>query len=265
MTVVLPISHVDAKIAGKLCAWIGEIDRGSYPDHTVVVFVTKLAEQVFDDIAPDLREAFGIVEKVVQPSEDERGWPHSSNTLFRDVAYYIGTHPKYVEKPYYFFEADNTPTRSGWLHDLDAEYLKGGKPYMGYLQPTLYKNNDTGELVEDYPHMVGTGVYPGDFCYRSNLIRFPYTTPFDIHHYGEIVSDLHPINDLIQHNWGTLQYKNVKGRIYCSARDYPEHFAKYIKSTALVVHGCKDGSLIDVLREKARKIEKRKALELQPT
>ena len=261
MTVVLPISHVDAELAKKLCGWLEEIDSGSYPHNTVVVFVTKLAEPVFADVESALRKVFGKVEKVLQQTEDERGWPFSSNTIFREIAYYIGQHPEFSKNPWYFFEADNTPVRKGWLREFEQEYKQSGKAFMGYLQPTLYEDKNTGEFVETWPHMVGTGVYPGDFCHRSHLIKFPYSTAFDIHHMGEVVSDLHTVNEMIQHNWGTSNYRDSKGRIVCKAKKAPQYFAKYVKPKSLVVHGCKDGTLIDALRERSQKQKKRQEME----
>lgn len=257
MTVVLPVSHVDADLARKLVGWMEEIDAGSYLEKTIVVFLTKRAESLFEELAAPLRKVFGTVVKAVQKVEVETGWPGSPNAIFREVAIYIAERPEFRGQPWYFFEADNTPTSGKWLDVFEQEYAKGGKPYMGYLQPTLYSDGEN--IVETSPHMVGTGVYPGDFCARSLLFKFPSPDPFDVYHLGEIVGEMHPINGLIQHNWGTHSYKDYRGRIVCKGTKLSEYFAKTVRDKALVVHGCKDGSLIDALREKAAKNRKKES------
>jgi hypothetical protein len=259
MTVVLPISHVDADLARVLAGWLEEIDEDSYLDKTIVVFVSQRAEPVFDDVKDSLRKVFGRVEKVVQKVEVEKGWPISPNAMFREVAYYINGHPEFSQQPWYFFEPDNTPTRRGWLNEFVEEYNNSGKSFMGCVHATLYKNNDTGEIVETWPHMVGTGVYPGDFVRRSLLMRYPCDTPFDVYLQGEVIPDAHDITGLLQHNWGTHSYSNNKGRIVCKAKALPNYFAKYVKQKAAVVHGCKDSSLIKVLRQQSARKEELEA------
>lgn len=256
MTVVLPISHVDSDMACKLVEWMEEIDSGAYLDRTVVVFLSKRAESVFQKISESLQKIFGRVIKVVQSVEVELGWPLSPNAMFRDCAFLIGGHPDLSVEPWYFFEPDNTPTRPGWLNEFIGEYHKAGKPYMGYLQPTLFADKTTGKIVETWPHMVGTGVYPGDFCRRSHLIKFRADRAFDIYHQGEIIEDMHAINGLLQHNWSTHTYSDRKGRIICRGNTLEDYFAKSVKEKAAVVHGCKDGTLIDVLRNKKNKLQK---------
>jgi hypothetical protein len=255
MTVVLPVSHVDADLARKLVVWMEEIDTGSYPERTIILFLTKKVEHLFEELAAPLRKVFGTVLKEIQKVEVEVGWPGSPNAIFREVAMFIANHPVLHKQPWYFFEADNTPTSSKWLTAFEEEYAKGGKSYMGYLQPTLYSDGD--RIVETSPHMVGTGVYPGDFCRRSLLFKFPSKDPFDVYHLGEIVGDMHEVNKLIQHNWGTHSYRDHRGRIVCEGTKLPDYFAKTVRDKALVVHGCKDGSLIDALREKISKRTKK--------
>lgn len=282
MTVVLPISHVDASLAVKLADWMQELDSGSYPDRTVIVYLSPKAEPVFGEISQQLSKVFGTVVKRVQQSSMDPGWPVSPNIIFQEVAFFISNDPQLSSEPWYFFEPDNTPTRKGWLREFEEEYARAGKPFMGYSQPTIVFNNDTKEFSESSPHMVGTGIYPGRFAANSTLIKFVHAThhPFDTFLSGEVMGGgLHPANNLILHNWGSCNYRVSNGEILCEndfgcagwavfhergnwtkedTKSLTKQFAAPYRGQAAVVHGCKDGTCIDALRALSKPSRKTK-------
>lgn len=126
---------------------------------------------------------------------------------------------------------------------------------MGAIVPTRgfsYMQDGSLKPTMGEPHMVGTGIYHHEFGARSPNIGqidrvMPWAgplEPFDIRLRHEIVPHAHN-TILIQHNWNTGNYREEGGKIICDdlSGDPNLSHAKPYDGHAVVVHGCKDGSL----------------------
>lgn len=173
-----------------------------------------------------------------------RGWPLGANLMFRAVANWLHYDFR-VRSPWYYMEPDNTPLAPDFLDALETEYNLSGKRFLGAFEETRY-GDQPGEIQVDGHHMVGTGVYPPDFAARSPLLKFAEGQPWDVFLKWEILPDAKETK-LVQHNWGTKNYRRQGGDIVCDrvhpvlGRNNP------LRPDAKVLHGCKDGSLIKLL------------------
>jgi len=113
----------------------------------------------------------------------------------------------------------------------------------------------TREFVKvDGEHVIGTCVYPADFHNRSLLWSYvrtddgPNVEPFDVYLRHEMRPNT-AVSKLIHNNWRTKNYEiGPKGEIYCDPIDDLSVYGP-VPANAAVVHGCKDGSLIEALQK----------------
>jgi hypothetical protein len=174
------------------------------------------------------RKAFQVVVSKMTRKQDERGWPMSSNTLFLTCYNEI----KRIGAPcFLWIEADCVPLKPGWIDQMEGEYKHCGKPFMGcvYQRP--------------FSHLTGCAIYPNNIeQYNPKVTKGGYTSAWDVVNPNlTIAASCH--TKLFQHVWG-----NHKHNI---APTFPNQASlKLLSSEAVLFHCCKDGSLIDRLRER---------------
>lgn len=247
MLLVIPVSSKDLKLARLLVKRIEYL--GGMKIRRVLLVLTKQAvADGAEDLVPTLESAFAGVDLLRLQTEDERGWPASSNHIFRNTAAHLDEIGN--KESWYFMEADCFPMSAGWFDALIRDYELQRKPFMGCIHDTIAKSRSTGKSVVVGKHMVGTGIYPPDLWRRSLLLRFVNRIPWDIYIQHEVIPEC-AHTDLIQHNWSTFNYYRERGRILCEDlnlnrfEDNPS-YAFPIKPEAVIVHGCKDDSLYDL-------------------
>jgi hypothetical protein len=244
MLLILPISAADSGLAENLIEWILEL--GGLGRHQALVVGARQARAAAESAARRLDAPVFIPD-----TECEIGWPASSNHLwFQTVLRLKNTRSR---KPFYWFEADNTPLRRGWLDDVETEYNTAAKPFLGAVQATRLVDRATGEFVRtDGEHVIGTCVYPGDFPNRSILWRYvrwddKNVEPWDVYLRHEMRPQTQ-VSELIHNHWRTKNYEILRGgRIVCDPVD-DRSVCGSVPRTAAVIHGCKDGSLIQALK-----------------
>ncbi len=205
----------------------------------------------------ELKKSFPEVDQLfVQNGFD--GWPLGPNQMFADVA--SAMYP--TKTPFYFWEPDCVPMKEGWVDDLDAEYHK----QVGILGH-LYEGGMASNGKNIYKMIVGSAVYPPnflDFCPSAQSLstcNLAYREsrnvpePWDVRcrwNFMEIGRD----TPLIRTYWKSVNYQWKDGKIVFYAED-PEAQAvqgvtcpdRIISSQAVVIHGCKDGSLHKMAQE----------------
>ncbi len=205
----------------------------------------------------ELKKSFPEVDQLfVQDGFD--GWPLGPNQMFADVA--AAMYP--TNAPFYFWEPDCVPMKEGWVDDLDAEYNKK----VGILGH-LYEGGMASNGKNIYKMIVGSAVYPPnflDFCPSAQSLstyNLAYREsgnvpePWDVRcrwNFMEIGRD----TPLIRTYWKSVNYQWKDGKIVFFAAD-PESQAvqgvtcpdRTISSQAVVIHGCKDGSLHKMAQE----------------
>lgn len=254
MLIVVPVAASDHDMVSDFCQLI-QSQGYLGPHHEVHVLSSPEATED----AKALVEAFSPVADrpptlEVLETNPSGGWPRACNQHFRAAVYSVAR--RGVTTPWYWFELDNTPLRSGWVTTLEQEYFRAAEPYMGVIHPTFFRKrvdaSDPGVFVETGRHMVGTGIYPPDLASRSTLLHYMVDTPFDVELQWEILSQGCHHTELIQHNWGTVRYRKKRGdkEIVCSNKTEgmsPLVHNGPVRRDAVVLHGCKDGSLARLL------------------
>lgn len=255
MLILLPISRSDATLVPPLAKHIHAL--GGVKRHDLVLFYAGPEALAAADEAEDiLRGDFHSVTKVDSGVKDDRGWPGSANSMFRSAIAWAERESGY-RGPLYFFEADNVPLKPSWADDLQDEYLRCGKECLGVVHDTVWTSPD-GEKTIDGRHLVGTSIYTipmSPYCRLWRLIPAGAVTPFDVFLRNDIVPKS-ANTALIQHNWSTCKYRRSGDQIVCSPSDVrggAEHHAQPVRREAVVLHGCKDSSLVNLFSKPASK------------
>jgi len=240
MVVVLPISHVDIQLSHA------QADRflalGGCPTNDAVVVCPIRAHPLVDELVTKLNKVFQSVKVHFLSTECEDGWPRSCNHSFYHACKFMAEQ----NQPWYLMEPDVVPIKKAWLKDLTGAYQTCGKLFFGVVHPSYaYKNK---EKIEFGKHLVGTGIYPPNVFQHSLLINYllKQNVAWDVFWQWEI-SPLAAHTDLIQHNWSSQNYrKDEAGQIICDQKG-ALGVAKPLRDDAVVLHGCKDLSLYQIL------------------
>lgn len=203
------------------------------------------------EITEELKKSFPEVGRIVA-QDGFNGWPLGPNQMFADAAAYCYS----VNEPWMFWEPDCSPMKSGWVDDLEAEFLK---------EPAVLGHQYGGGMASNgkniYKMIVGSAVYPYnvlELCPSAQSLgnyNLAYRSagtipePWDVRcrwNFMAIGRDC----QLLRTYWKSVNYQWKDGKIVFFAEDAeaqaiqevtcPE---RIISSRAVVIHGCKDGSL----------------------
>ena len=223
MIAVFPFCNKEVEQERTLLKWVAEITPPSR--HTALIFAANpVPEGVIREFAEIIKPVFNTVLLRRQAALMEGGWPFAPNAMFVEAARVMGHHPS----PWLWIEPDCIPLKPNWLDAIEDEYRTAGKPFMGCVYD------------KPFPHLNGCAVYP-EFVFNFNpkMIR-PGRVPFDcvnphltLHH---------------AHNTRLIQRSLVD-----PSKNTPHSFRevgdlKVIWPQAVLFHGCKDGTLIPMLR-----------------
>lgn len=220
MRLVFSFCQKDRELSLKVLKWAASLDRTiEFP--TLLCFDASTDATEVLDVARDL---FLNVETFVYPTPKALPWPRLQNRVFQACARHIQT---LSPEPWFWWEPDLTPLRPGWYRDIAEAHEKGGKPFSGHI-------------VSHMGHMTGCGVYPHTLMNHSTLALLADFAPWDVQMKKDMIRKCHPINDILQHQYF------IEGE--CPT--FPSTTSlNLISDTAVTFHRCKDGSLIDRLRE----------------
>lgn len=186
------------------------------------------------------------------------GWPTAPGMQFAATVFTLPTLG--LHGPWLWMELDVLPVKQGWLQALRKAYTLGGQPFMGNVVPTAW--TEEGKLVihENDKMMMGCGVYPpgmhGDQRFKpllTDLLKpgsLNPRTPFDFYLRFAIRQTGVIDTPLIADMWQTCNYRQTDAGLACDPvkLDKPRRErGGLISSEAVIVHGCKDGSLAKIL------------------
>lgn len=245
MLLVIPVSEADAHLADDVLELLKAF--GPYKHHDLLVVGTEENATAINCVLQTLSPLFNKSSlKLFQGGV--KGWPLGPNFYWRSTILHLYESTGNIGQPWYWFELDNTPLKSGWLDVLQTEYAMTHSVYMGPKHVTHLLGTN-GKLVIQGYHMVGTGIYPANFVELSNLWRVEGGIAFDIWIQFEVVPHLHD-SPLMQHNWKTRNYRYENGSVVSDNFEMPHDDLctnTPIRAEAVVCHGCKDGSLARLL------------------
>lgn len=231
MIVIFPSSHKDYEGTVRLLEWVRELGR--YDRHHALIVASKTLEPFqasrLDQLAKDC--AFGRVTTIRSKAEDTRGWPFAPNQMFQLAVNWI---EQVGRAAFVWVESDAVPLKPGWLDTIEQEYLRAGRPFMGtifeWVSETRYQ-----------PHLNGNAVYPQNLRQLNPYVMAATQIPWDCTR-PDITLPRTYRSNLFQHEWG-----DRKTNVPPTFQD--KESLKRLRPEAVLFHRCKDGSLIDRLRE----------------
>lgn len=220
----------DRDLALRLIQWIGLL--GGVKEHEMVLQSSRqvVADGGHAELFEEAKKHFKAVDHFTPFTEDERGWPQSPNHGWMQALQHVR---EKLQKPWLWMEPDCVPLKSTWLDEIEAEYVKGNKPFMG------------AEITTPAHRMSGVGAYPPmvvSFLRHKRLADMAVRNEaFDSYFATEIVPKAH-FTKLIQ---------NVHWMAPEVAPTFPSmEPLSLIDPQAVLFHRCKDGTLLDRLTDR---------------
>lgn len=223
----------DSHMAVALLDWIadlGPVDRG------LTLFVDKgTEEEVLGPVLHSAMRAFDEVD-VHFVSKSGAKWPACNNFVWYHACHKM----KEYGRPWFLLETDLAPCSQDWVKRLEDEYSRAGMPFMG-------------AWVDYYDIMNGAGVYPPDvmswcpnFFKKNPLLARAY----DCDIAPEIVWFVHNASHLMPHVWFT-RANGRPGGLTPQVPVWHKRLVDWVcNHNAVLVHRCKDETLINFLRER---------------
>lgn len=249
MLIVLPFCQLDYKLAIALAKYLQYL--GPYKQHEFLLVCPPEDSGYLEEMQEAVGDQFARV-SVLTPRGLRVAWPGGPNTMFFTIANHVAANVDCT--CWYMFEPDNTPVKPGWANTLANEYARTGRPFMGVVHPTYWKRPN-GTWYQDGIHLNGSAIYPKNCPAYSRLFRtIPHANiPWDVYWQWDIASYAASTN-LIHFEWRSFNYRRdkqtgeingerVKGLL-------PSNLNNPIplRPDAVVHHGCKDGSLLNIMR-----------------
>lgn len=233
LMVVFPFCNKDAAMMQKMLRWCQEL-AGKYDADALISYEQGTNDNAVRAIRQQVKATFRAMGECCYPPPPRGFLPQT--WAFKHAAEFVY---KNLRRPFVWMEYDAIPLKPGWIDALAAEYVRTGKAFMG-------------PIVQGMGHMNGTGVYPGDAAVRiAKAINYGGNA-WDVSMRGEMIHDCHNCGHLFQHAWGV-----ERQRLHPFIGNAPSFrsvgdLRRWLLPTAVVFHRCKDGSLIDRLREQKK-------------
>lgn len=258
MIIVVPVSCTDREVWDDFIRTFNLF--GPYENHELVV-VSRPSDHKWGRMVYRAIEDNGFKRKRHHTFDEDgrRGWPGGPNHYWRETALFLRDEYGNEDQPWLFLEMDMTPIKKGWADDLEKEYNEVGMPFMGNLAWTT-TTTAGGEMLKLTKHLVGAAIHPPDLDLFSNKWTKvnEINTAWDVLMQWEFPQYSHDTK-LIQHAFRTVNYKKFRdryGRWIVQGEDgeqWPDEnftFSEPINiGTAVLVHGCNDGSLARIVYE----------------
>ena len=248
MKIALPVSAHDKHLLPDLTECL--LKMGGLEEHPVILFPTPSAKEAAFEAAEKLGAQTHVLEQ-----DFEGGAPIACNNHFAAVVYALARMGN--TESFLWMEADMLPTAPRWPDALQNEYRMLGQPFMGNIVDTPFEDN--GKLVfrESDQMMMGCGVYPAHMERDERIkpliadlsktgMRNP-RVPFDIYLRWVTKTIGRANTKLICDMWATENYRLTPEGIVCDSVNHGDRVVRArsgkVYPQALLVHGCKDGSL----------------------
>jgi hypothetical protein len=251
MNIATPVSNHDKHLLPTFVKVLQHF--GGLEEATICFFTTPSAKA-------EAHEAAAALNATVHTFEVDfaGGWPVASGAQFAATVFTI---PNIGwNGPWLWMELDMLPVKRGWVQAIRNGYTLCGSPFMGNVVPTAWVEEGKLVVKEDDLMMMGCGVYPAnmdrDQRFRpllSDLVkpadRNPHT-PFDFYLRHAMRQAGFANTTLIADMWQTHEYKRTGKGITCKPvpLDKPRRErGGLVPPEAVLVHGCKDGTLAELL------------------
>lgn len=259
MLLVTPVCNKDMGQLTSLLNWMKELDSCS--DITAFLVAEKGTDwRAIDKFYRKYFQYYYTWE--LQDDSGSNTWPIPQNHIFKRVVQYLGGQftslPKISDSftSFFFMEPDVLPFDKNWFHRLKELYEEGNKPFMGSIVDTLKNGAVVGR------HMNGAAVYPRNAIDYSASFVLSGGNPWDINSSKDIEGKVNDISDCYRITFGSFAFSGSFTRWACYQK-FADGEVKMVEGAfarQFLHHGCKDGSLLDLIRASKLKPEKMKDL-----
>lgn len=248
MLLVVPVSKTDLNLIEPFTSCFNLF--GPYDDHSLLVVGREEDQYYIDYVFNKIKINFNKGQQSTKTYKGiPNGWPLGPNAYWKETIIYLEKINNQL--PWLWMELDVFPLKKGWASLLREDYYEKNKPFYGCLEDTTTLTLDE-ETVFLTKHFVGAGIYPpkvSDFSKNwKHVDRIP--TAFDVICQFEFAPLTHH-SELFQHNFRTDNYRKTEdGAIICDDRNNfkgGRKFNKPVSSKAVILHGCKDKTLYDLI------------------
>jgi len=224
MILALCFCERDQDLALKNIRWWNEL--GGCKGHKAVLWRDRRTSlDIAKEIQAEAHKCFDDVLVFTAGAEID-GWPEGANYFLRIASGYLQNRN---ERYFLWMEPDAIPITPGWMDQLEAEYKKAGKPFMG----------DRVEVNNVPLHMSGIGIYWNPLHEKAGEAYRAHEVAWDVAAMHQIVPNAH-FTELIEHAWKHPSFTSV------------DELTTQISDKTVLFHSSKDGSLIDLLQQRRR-------------
>lgn len=256
MKLVIPVSKADRHLIPDFIKSIEMFPAGT--EHDVLIIGSKENEEHIVSLEKQIKHLFDTCEKHII-ADSMLGWPMSCNFYFQQACAKLREEED--TDAFLWFELDTVPLKENWLDLISFEYyadttraVKEKREPMIYFgaKERVYEGRN-GELLPESVaghRMAPVGVYSTEVCHAPVLNSLSMTNRHWTHVIQWYVVKRMKDSPIIQNNWRTDNYRKENGEIICDSKSnlaWNIHWNKPINDEAILVHGCKDGSLIKLL------------------
>lgn len=237
MLCIIPFFAGDKPQAIRLAEWIAEL--GGVKGHDCLLAVHKDTDSA--GVIEPLTEAFGRVAEFTISDDmiverEQHAW--AANVMWKRTLNHVSAMNE--PQPWLWLEPDAVPLVKTWLDQIDAAYQAGGRPFMHCLVETTRGKSNSG-----------CGVYPVNVCHFTDRLWELSNVSWDIHLFEEFSKHTY-YTPLIQDVGFMLDGKTLP--------TFEDHESlTLLRPAAVLFHRCKDGTLMDRLREEKDGITRKKA------
>jgi len=256
MKLVIPVSKHDRHLIPDFISAINKFPVGE--EHDLLVIGSRENEEVIIGFEKQIKHLFKSSEACIIP-DTMMGWPMSCNFYFQQACAHLRKDEE--TDAFLWFELDTVPMRENWLDLIAFEYyadttraVKEKREPLIYLgvKERVYEGKN-GELIPESVaghRMAQVGVYSTKICSAPVLNSLSVSNRHWTHIIQWYVVNRMKESNLIQNNWRTEKYRNSSGEMVCDSISnlaWDVHWNKSVSEDAVLVHGCKDGSLVKLL------------------
>jgi hypothetical protein len=227
--ILLPFHKEALHIAEQWMSWAHELQCGR--NHTMILMPTKGID--FAKVEALARETFASVD-ILLDCEKITGHPAGPNSMMRQAAWHCQ-----MEKigPWMFCEPDNIPLVTDAFDRWEREYKAFGKDFMGCFRPAH-------DVTPDY--LSGNMMIPLNVLAKASRLGRRVLSKDNV----ELAFDIVAAEQILPNAHFTKLLQQVPKNADGTSITFPDRKSlSIISPDAVFFHPCKDGSLIERLRE----------------
>lgn len=250
LLIVTAVCAADYNLALKRATWMKEL--GQKPVHSLLLVndgtIDDAALKSLAEAQTDVFESV-LTRKIASPRST--AWPAGVNHVFRTIARNLISPGAWVDATLYqgwfYFEPDITPLAPTWANVLDSQYAFQKKPFMG-VRSLVHAMR--GKEPVTITCMNGAGCYPFDPQHFNPIMMLGEGAPWDVlglSNRDHVIAYIPDEAYMLTYGITECARKEIGFRAKKTTQDGKVSTIEFVLKEQLLHHGCKDGSLIDLL------------------